>query len=144
MARPKRNPLAVEDLKLHVTRLAKRKPDTTPGDVRLNFYANRQIKVGEESIRKALEGEVDPTQCQVELLMALLDWYGVTPAELGNFAEHRLAGVIAFAHTFPGPDTPGDLRFGHNRWGMESPACGVAVLDLYRAEKVGASLAPTG
>lgn len=41
-------------------------------------------------------------------------------------------------------DTPDDLGFGDSRWGMESPACGVAVLDLYRAEKVGASLAPTG
>lgn len=96
MARPPRNEVAVANFARHVARLAKRQP-TTAKDIELWAYANLGLRVSQESTRKALNGEIDPTQCAVELLLALLGYFGVEPSALGSAAEKRLRPVLAFA-----------------------------------------------
>lgn len=59
--------------------------------------------VSEETIRKAHRGEVDPTQCGVELLLALCAFYEAEPAELGAVAARRIETAQALTEAFSGP-----------------------------------------
>lgn len=103
MARPPRNDLATKDLASRVQRLARRRPSSAK-DIELWAFAELGLRVGHESIRKALAGEIDPTQCNVELLMALAAYYEVEPAELGTHAERRLRPFLAFAARVSPPE----------------------------------------
>lgn len=96
--------MAVSQFGTRISRLAKKHPASAK-DIELWAYANLGLRVGHESIRKALNGDIDPAQCAVELLMALAGFYGVDPSELGHHAEARLQAVLAFAGR-KGPDTP--------------------------------------
>lgn len=102
MARHPRNDMAAKELHIHLKRLAKQRPGTAK-DIELETYARSGVRVGQETIRKALAGEVDPTQCSVEVLLALTSWYGVGPDQLGGFAERRIASVMSLVSTGP-PD----------------------------------------
>lgn len=107
--------MATNQLATRVSRLAKRNPGG-PKDIELWAYANLDLRVGTESIRKALAGQVDPTQCAVELLLALAGYYGVGPEALGHFAEARLRPVIAFAGSMTPPDTPDGQVIDASGW----------------------------
>lgn len=101
MARHPRNDMAAKELHLHLKRLAKQRPATAK-DIELETYARSNVRVGQETIRKALAGEVDPTQCNVEVLSAFTAFYGVTPDKLGKFAERRLHDYFTLAGVVPG------------------------------------------
>lgn len=108
--------MAVSQLGTRIAKLAKKQP-ATPKDIELWAYANLDIRVGEESIRKALKGDVDPNQCAVELLMSLTGFYGVDPSALGHIAEARLRSVLTFASTLnDGPDSPGGQVIDASGW----------------------------
>lgn len=97
--------MAVAQLGARVARLAKKHP-ATPKDIELWAYTRLGLRVGEESIRKALKGDVDPTQCAGELLLVLAAFYGVEPSALGHHAERRMQPFLTWARR--GPDeTPG-------------------------------------
>jgi len=98
--------MAVTQLARHIGRLSKKQPGT-PKDIELWAYAHLNLRVGIESIRKALNGDIDPSQCAMELLIALAGYYGVEPAALGHIAESRLSAVIAYASTAPTPPNGG-------------------------------------
>lgn len=104
MARHPRNEMAVAQFGVRVARLAKKHP-ATPKDIELWAYSHLGLRVGEESIRKALKGEVDPTQCAGELLMVLAAFYGVEPSALGHHAERRMQPFLTWAGK-RGPDEP--------------------------------------
>lgn len=105
MPRPKRNEMAMKELHRGVQRLArKRHIHASPKDIELWAYAERGLKVSDESIRKAHEGAVDPTACAGELLLVLRDFYGAEPGDLGNAAEERFRTLARFFAPDPGPD----------------------------------------
>lgn len=105
MARPKRNEMAMKDLHRSVQRLVrKRHSHATPKDIELWAFAERGLKVSDESIRKAHEGETDPTACASELLLVLRDFYEAGPGELGRAAEERLTTLARFFGPDRGPD----------------------------------------
>lgn len=113
MARPRRNEIASKELHKAVTKLArKRNPTAKPKDIELWAYAERGVRVSEESIRKAHLGEIDPTQCAVELLLVLRGFYDAGPGELGDTAERRMLAVAAF-HT---PSTPSGQESDASGW----------------------------
>ena len=95
--------MAVAQLRTRVARLAKKHP-ASPKDIELWAYLNLGLRVGEESIRKALKGDVDPTQCAAELLVALAGFFGVEAAALGHHAEARIKPFLAWAGRH-GPDS---------------------------------------
>lgn len=105
MARHPRNDMAAKQLHIHLKRLAKQRPASAK-DIELETYAKSGVRIGQETIRKALAGEVDPNQCSVELLVAFTAFYAVTPDELGGFAARRLAGLSTLIGA--GPNGPPD------------------------------------
>ena len=106
MARPPRNQLAIKDLAKHMKPL-KRQKRATAKDLELHAFSTFGVRVNEESMRKALAGDIDPTACAVELLMALCSFYEVPPAELGHFAEQRLNATLTFARRYASDEGPG-------------------------------------
>jgi len=128
MARPLRNDMAVKQLASAVARITKDHPTVTPKDIERWAWTNLDLAVSEESIRKALRGQIDPTQCAVELLMALAGYFGVNPSALGHIAEARLASILAYAGRQT-PDDPGGLEV--SRRGCN----GATILD-FRARQV--------
>ncbi len=102
MAKPPRNQLAMTDLGRSLAKLNKKQP-ATPKDIELWAYRNHDVRIGEETIRKAHKGQVDPTTCLLDLLIALMAFYEVEPAALGKFAERRITSVMAMAGGESGP-----------------------------------------
>jgi hypothetical protein len=123
MARHQRNEMAVAQLRARVARLAKKHP-ASPKDIELWAYLNLGLRVGEESIRKALKGDIDPTQCAVELLMVLSAFYEVEPSVLGHHAEARMKPFLTWAGK-RGPDEPPGQEVSRR-------ACNVVTLDAHR------------
>lgn len=118
MARPPRNDLAIHDMANHVRLLLDAKPSTAK-DIERFAWRNLDLTVGNESIRKALAGLIDPCQCAIELLVALVAYFEVEPAELGRFAEERLRPILSFAGSIghdQGPDTPGGQESDPSGW----------------------------
>lgn len=107
--------MAVSQMAGRVARLAKKNPATAK-DIELWAYKNLGLRVGSESVRKALHGSIDPTQCAVELLMALTGFYGVEPEALGHIAADRLHSVLAYASTQAPPDGPGGQEMPPTIW----------------------------
>lgn len=129
--------MAVTEFAARISRLSKQQPGE-PKDIELWTYSHLGLRVGTESIRKALHGQVDPTQCAAELLMALTAYYGVTPAELGRFAEQRLQSVLAFAATMdPSPIDPSEQGIALDRCSTQ-PAGDAAVLTFVPRRSVAA------
>lgn len=119
MARPSRNELAVKSFAdavsaLHTQHKRQAGRAASPKDIELTGYARLGMRVSEESIRKALLGQVDPMQCNVELLIVLANFFEVSPDELGTFASERIRRIVAFA-TPVGPDGGGDMRSAQSR-----------------------------
>lgn len=120
MARPPRNDVAIKSFSDAVTTLQKQYRRLHHGrsastkDIELFGYGQLGMRVSEESIRKALTGQVDPTTCNIELLIVLAAFFEVTPDELGNFAAERVRRILAFA-SFSGPDDGGDQRSARSR-----------------------------
>lgn len=118
MARPKRNEMAMKELHRSVQRLAKKRHiHANPKDIELWAFAERGLKVSDESIRKAHDGETDPTACASELLLVLRDFYEAEPGELGQAAEDRLTTLARFFH----PDRGPDQAVRASRWMHEHP-----------------------
>lgn len=108
--------MATKQLASAVARLNRRR-HATAKDIELWANANLHVRVSNESCRKALAGQIDPTQCAVELLMAITGFYGVSPADLGHHAEARLAPLLTFASAItPGPDGPGGQVIDASGW----------------------------
>ena len=102
MARPPRNELAVKSLADAVGVLqTQHKRQTgrpaTSKDIELFGFGSLDMRVSEESIRKALTGQVDPTTCSIELLLVLASYFEVTTDELGGFASERVRRILAVA-----------------------------------------------
>ena len=106
MAKQPRNHLAMTDLGRALAKLHKKNP-ATPKDIELWTYGNHGVRIGEETIRKAHKGQVDPTTCLLDLLIALMAFYEVQPAALGKFAEHRIKSVMSMAGADGGPSDRG-------------------------------------
>lgn len=115
MARPPRNALAIEDFGRNMAKLT-RTNSATPKDIELWAYATQGLRVGQESIRKALHGEIDPTQCAVELLLVLAAYYGVEPRRLGKFAAERIRPVQALSGGTDPHDGGRHKRTGSSGW----------------------------
>lgn len=109
MARSRRNEVAIKQFAVAISRITKNHPDVTPKDIERWGWTRYDLTVAEESIRKALRGQIDPTQCAVELLLLIAGYFEVEPSGLGSIAEGRLRSVLAFAGDSTGPsddDTP--------------------------------------
>lgn len=91
--------------------LSRRSP-ATPKDIELWAYRNHNVRLGEETIRKAHRGLVDPTTCSFDLLVALVAFYECEPDDLGHVAAHRIRSVLAMAAA---TDTPPDQGIASSR-----------------------------
>ena len=111
MAQTPRNALAAAELGRRLADLHEAHPDQ-PGWTAVQRWLLRRfdVEVSATSIRKAHLGEVDPTACDVDLLVGLAAFYAVPAEALGNFAGRRVAAVLAMAGAAsgPGPDSPGE------------------------------------
>lgn len=112
MARPPRNEIATKEFHKALGGLKKRRPPRSADEVRLWGYKEFDILVSDETIRRAFVGEVDPTQCQVELLFLLKAWFEADITELGTYAEQRMRAVLKFGGEDPTPD----LRIRQSPW----------------------------
>jgi hypothetical protein len=137
MARPPRNELAVKSLADAVKSLQlqhKRRRGgraATSKDIELFGYRNLEMRVSDESIRKALTGQVDPTTCNVELLIVLAAFFEVSPDELGAFAAERVRRIVAFAAS-GGPDGGGDQASAQSRCTAQSSPGELAIVVPFR------------
>lgn len=137
MARPARNELAVKSFgtavkALHTQHTKATARPATSKDIELFGWARCGMRVSDESIRKALAGNVDPMTCNVELLIVLAAFFEVSPDELGSFAAERVRKIVAFAAT-GGPDGGGDQRSAQSRCTAQwSPAEVATVTPIYR------------
>lgn len=96
--------MAMKQLGTSLASLSRRTP-ASPKDIELWTYANHNVRLGEETIRKAHRGQVDPMTCSFDLLVALVAFYGVEPEALGHVAANRVRSVLAMAGgTDDGPD----------------------------------------
>ena len=102
MARTPRNEIATKEFHKALTKLARRK-GVQYKDVELWAYAERNVRVSDEMVRRAHVGDVDPTGCAVELLLVLRDYYDAGPGDLGEFAQRKMDAVLAFAGPKSGP-----------------------------------------
>jgi hypothetical protein len=119
MARPPRNELAVKSFTdavkaLHKQHAKRHGQPATAKDIELFAYRTMEMRVSDESVRKVFAGQVDPTTCNVELLISLAAFFEVSPDELGSFAGERVRRILAFA-SVSGPDGGGDLRSAESR-----------------------------
>lgn len=103
MARPQKNQVAQRQLATNIKRLERTKPDTTVRKIE-KWGWTHGLDVGNQSVRNALRGEIDPTACAVELLVLLSGYFEAPPAELGTYAEERINAVMAIA--LPGTTGP--------------------------------------
>lgn len=124
--------MAVSQFGTRIGRLAKKTPASAK-DIELWAYANLGLRVSDESIRKALNGDIDPTQCAVELLMAVAAFYDVEPQDLGHHAESRLQAVLTYAGR-SGPDDSGGLGGVNRAWNGDN----VVDLGARRADVIAA------
>lgn len=117
MANTPRNPLAVKDFARSMKVVAKRKPNATPKDIELWAHSTYGVRLGEETLRKAQRGDVDPTAVKAEVLVALAAYYEVDPEALGRFASERIATLRTLVGVgAQGPDTPGGLGNARSTW----------------------------
>lgn len=121
MARPPRNALAIQDFSRNMAKVTRHNA-ATPKDIELWAYATLGFRVGQESIRKALNGEIDPTQCAVELLLVLAEFYGVEPQRLGKFADERIRPIMALSSIHGPKNKPSGRRSVSSGWLRESAA----------------------
>lgn len=124
MARPPRNEIATKEFHKAITGLKKRRPPRSADEVRLWGYKEFDILVSDETIRRAFVGEVDPTQCQVELLFLLKAWFDADVTDLGTCAEQRMRAVLKFGGEDPGPG----LRIQQSPWIDGDPGRGLATV----------------
>lgn len=125
MARPPRNEVAVKSLKDALTKLQtqyhrRTGRRATSKDIELFGYRHLEMRVSDESIRKALTGHVDPSTCNVELLLVLAGFFDVSPDELGKFAAEKVRRILAAAGV-AGPDDGGGVQISPNAWKAEAP-----------------------
>src|SRR5436190_20506350 len=92
MARPQKNQIAQRQLHTNLKRLQRTNPASVRDIERWGWLHG--LDVGNQSVRNALNGEIDPTACALELLLLLTGFYGVAPAELGSFTEQRINAVL--------------------------------------------------
>lgn len=113
VARPRKNEVAVRDLHRALAKLGKRKPASAKEIERWIWTNHDGAGISDESIRKALLGEIDPDACNVELLFALRSFYGVDIDGLGRFAAARMRAALSLAGVGPsGPSGQGIDRSG--------------------------------
>jgi len=107
--------MAVKRFADAMSHITKQHPDAKAKDIERWGWTHLDIAVAEESIRKALNGRIDPTACAVELLMLLSSYFEVQPSALGPDAERRLISVLAYAGLHL-DDDPGGLEVSHRAW----------------------------
>lgn len=110
MARTPKNELAATELGNRLRTLQEAHQDRpTPKMIERWLLSTHGLEVSDESVRKAHAGQVDPTGCNLDLLVGLSAYYEVPPAELGRFTEMRVQTVLAMVGSAPdrGPDLPG-------------------------------------
>lgn len=64
------------------------------------IWKDQGIQVSHETLRKMHRGEVDPAKAMPEHLIAVAKFYGVSSADLGPAAEHRLQALMALAQNW--------------------------------------------
>lgn len=97
MARTPRNELAVKDFANAVAVITSTHPPATAKEIELWIYSNHNRHVSEESIRKALRGDIDPDGCNLELLVGIRAFFAVPAEQLGRFAANRIEANLAMA-----------------------------------------------
>ena len=103
--------MAVKAFAKNITKIQKTYGSPTPKEVELWIFRNFEHHVAQESIRKALKGMIDPTGCDLELLLGLIAFFGVAPADLGADTERRVAAAMAMTMVDNnGPVSPSGLR----------------------------------
>lgn len=124
MAQTPRNELAAAELGRRLAELHQAHPDQ-PGWTAVQRWLLRRfdVEVSATSIRKAHLGEVDPTACDVDLLVGLAAFYSVPAEALGNFAGRRVAAVLAMAGAASGPrpDSPREQAIPAYTWTPSTP-----------------------
>lgn len=117
MARPQRNELAVQEFALKLSKIRKAQNDSSKAkDIELWLFANHEARISEESIRKALAGQIDPSACDIALLVGLASYYGVKPSDLGVAAEKRINAVMSMAGHSGGPEGGPTQGTPSNAW----------------------------
>lgn len=94
MARHPKNHAAAEELGKQLQALHAEHGGPTPKQIELWIYDAFGVHVSDESIRKAHNGDVDPTGCQVELIAGIAAFYDVDPTALGPHAARRTMRVV--------------------------------------------------
>ena len=85
----------MRDLTKRLNRMWKQNKSPHFSTMSKDLYRDYGYDVHEESLRKAHRGDVDPTQCSVELLLGLKAYYGVESSALGEVAARRIATTRA-------------------------------------------------
>lgn len=119
MARHPRNELAVKDFHKNLTKaVSMSTADPIPKRIELWIHSTSGHHVAEESIRRALRGEIDPTGCNAELILGLAGYFEVSPRDLGKFAAERVEQVMVLAGAagVTPPDGPDEQVIRHSWW----------------------------
>lgn len=133
MSRPPKNQIATKEFHRALNDLKKRRPPRRPLDVTLWGHKEFDVEITDETIRRALVGEVDPTGCQIELLFMLAQWFDATPEELGSHAAERMHKM----QRLMGQNPPPGLQVQHSRWSNEHGGQSLATVTLLRAASGG-------
>ncbi len=88
--------MAMQQMGKALDKLSRQTP-ASPKDIELWAYAHHNVRLGEETIRKAHRGQVDPMTCSFDLLIGLVAFYGIEPEALGHVAANRIHSVLAMA-----------------------------------------------
>lgn len=103
MSRRPRNEIATRDLAKHHRALHRSAGSPTTGEMYRRMVREYDADITEEPIRRLVLGDVDPTYCSLELLLAVCAFYSCTPEELGEAAAHRINTALAMVpHGGPG------------------------------------------
>lgn len=112
MARPPRNTEAAREMADRLARL-NASVGARPKQVERFAYKELDIEISDESVRKALVGEVDPQRCDIELLVALARFFAVDYEGLGPVAARRFQLVSVVMGS--GPDDEGEQETATSR-----------------------------
>jgi hypothetical protein len=90
MPRPKRNEAATTEF---AKAIGSAELEASAKDLELWAYKEHGVRVSDESLRKALLGQMDPTACAIEVLLILVGYFDLPDSRLGPVAGARLKAV---------------------------------------------------